>query len=266
MLGLALVSFVIMFSLLGLVWTPYDPGAMNLTLRLASFSHLHLLGTDHFGRDMFSMLLSGLGRSLLIAGVAIGAGALAGGLLGFASALSRHSFFDRLASHITDFIFVFPALLTAILLATLYGPSMFNAIIAIALFNIPVFFRLSRMLGLSLLARDYLRAARAMGQTPLGLLRRHLLPGSAGVLVTQLSIQLAMALLAEAALSYLGLGVPPPLASLGRMLQDAQTYMTSAPRLALIPGGMIALTVLSFNLLGDGLRDLIDTRHRQSFC
>jgi peptide/nickel transport system permease protein len=265
-LGTWLSLLVLFMSLLGAVWTPHDPQAMDMSLRLGSSSQAHWLGTDAFGRDLLSMLLAGMKNSFLIAVCAVGLGAAVGILLSHMSVLSKNSLLQKILARLTDFVFVFPALITAILLATLYGPSIFNAIIAIAIFNIPVFFRISRSLCLTLLAQDYVRAARALGQTRFGLLRHHLLPGSAGVLITQFTIQLAMALLAEASLSYLGLGVPQPLPSLGRLLQEAQTYMMSAPRLALIPGGMIALAVLAFNLLGDGLRDKIDPRRRQFFC
>ncbi len=264
--GARLALLIIVLSLLGLVWTPYDPSAMNIPAKLAPPDHRHWLGTDAFGRDVFSMLLAGMKNSFFIAFSAVGLGACIGMVLSYVAALTDFLPLRKLLARATDFVFVFPALLTAILLASLYGPSIFNAVIAIAIFNIPVFFRISRSLIRSLLSQDYVRAALALGQTRHGLILRHLLPGSAGVLVTQFSIQLAMALLAEASLSYLGLGVPPPQPSLGRMLQEAQTYMASDPSLALIPGGMIALAVLAFNLLGDGLRDSLDPRRRQFFC
>jgi peptide/nickel transport system permease protein len=265
-LGAGLSLFIILVSLLGLIWTPHNPQAMDMALRLAPSSAAHWLGTDAFGRDLFSQLLAGMKNSFFIAFCAVGLGGAIGVTLSHIAVLAQNIWLHKFIARTADFIFVFPALITAILLATLYGPSILNAIIAIAIFNIPVFFRISRSLCLTLLAQDYLRAARALGQTRFGLLRRHLLPGSAGVLITQFTVQLAMALLAEASLSYLGLGVPPPEPSLGRLLQEAQTYMVSSPRLALIPGGMIALAVLAFNLLGDGLRDKIDPRRRQFFC
>jgi peptide/nickel transport system permease protein len=265
-LGAWLSALIILVSLLGFVWTPFDPQAMDMGQRLAAPGAAHWFGADAFGRDLFSLLLAGMKTSFFIAFSAVTLGAVTGVALSYIGVLSNHMLLPKILARLNDFIFVFPALITAILLATLYGPSILNAIIAIAIFNVPVFFRISRSLCLTLLAQDYLRAAQALGQTRLGLLSRHLLPGSAGVLITQFTVQLAMALLAEASLSYLGLGVPPPLPSLGRLLQEAQTYMASVPRLALIPGGMIALAVLAFNLLGDGLRDRIDPRRRQFFC
>lgn len=265
-LGAGLSLLIVLVSLLGLIWTPYNPQTMDMSLRLALPGAAHWLGTDAFGRDLLSLLLAGMKNSFFIAFCAVGLGAAIGVTLSFIAVLSNNTVLQKVLARVSDFIFVFPALITAILLATLYGPSILNAVIAIAIFNIPVFFRISRSLCLTLLAQDYLRAARALGQTRFGLLRHHLLPGAAGVLITQFTIQLAMALLAEASLSYLGLGVPPPLPSLGRLLQEAQTYMSIAPRLALIPGVMIAAAVLAFNLLGDGLRDKIDPRHRQFFC
>jgi peptide/nickel transport system permease protein len=265
-LGAGLSLLIILVSLLGLIWTPHDPQAMNMGMRLALSGPSHWLGTDAFGRDLFSLLLTGMKNSFFIAFCAVGLGAAIGVTLSCIAVLSDNAALQTIFARTSDFIFVFPALITAILLATLYGPSILNAVVAIAIFNIPVFFRISRSLFLTLLSQDYLRAARALGQTRFGLLRRHLLPGAAGVLVTQFTIQLAMALLAEASLSYLGLGVPPPEPSLGRLLQEAQTYMSIAPRLAFIPGCLIAAAVLAFNLLGDGLRDKIDPRRRQFFC
>ncbi len=257
--------FILLLSALGAVWTPHDPASMDLARRLASPDHVHWLGTDPFGRDMLSLLLAGLKNSLFIAVCAVMLGAAMGIFLSCTAVLSDSPVLRKTLARAMDVLFVFPALITAIMLATLYGPSILNAIIAIAIFNVPVFFRISRSLYLSMLARDYVRAARSLGQTNFGLIRRHLLPGSGGVLLTQASIQLALALLAEAGLSYLGLGVPPPLPSLGRMLQEAQTYMTVAPRLALLPGATIALAVLAFNTLSDGLRDKIDPRRSQFF-
>jgi peptide/nickel transport system permease protein len=264
--GIKLSAFIAFLSILGFFWTPYDPSAMSMQERLTLPNGMHWFGTDPFGRDIFSIMLAGMKNSLFIACCAVALGALAGTMAGFFAALSKSSLLQKVLGRLTDFMFIFPALLTAILLATLYGPSIFNAIAAIAIFNIPVFFRMSRNVCAMLLLQDYTRAAIALGQTSFGLLYRHLLPGSASILLTQVSIQLAMALLAEASLSYLGLGVPSPQPSLGRMLEEAQTYITIAPQLAVIPGSMIALAVLAFNLLGDGLRDKIDPRRRQFFC
>lgn len=263
--GSSFTFCVVLLALLGFFWTPCDPSAMNMGERLAASSSAHWLGTDHFGRDILSLLLAGLSRSLLIALSAVALGGYAGLALGLIAALKGKTLLDAVLSRTADFLFVFPALLTAMMMATLYGPSSLNAVIAIAIFNIPVFFRITRALAASLLTRDFVRAAQALGQDQLGLLRRHILPGCASVLIVQISIQLALALLAEASLSYLGLGVPAPQPSLGRMLQDAQTYFQISPRLALLPGATIALTVLAFNLLGDGLRDYIDPRLRHHF-
>ncbi|MES2907489.1 MAG: ABC transporter permease [Pseudomonadota bacterium] len=263
--GTFIACFILFLGMIGAFWTPYAPQTMDLSHRLSSFSSQHWLGTDHFGRDVLSLMMSGLSYSLFVAVSAVALGGFLGFVLAMIATLWGRGISGQILAAITDFFFVFPALLVAMLLATLYGPSLFNAVVAIAVFNIPIFFRFSRALAQMLLARDHVLAAQALGQTQFGLLRYHLLPNMAGVLITQISIQLAMALLAEASLSYLGLGVPTPLPSLGRMLQDAQTYMSSMPRLALLPGGLIAFAVLGFNLLGDGLRDKLDIRRLQTF-
>jgi peptide/nickel transport system permease protein len=165
-------------------------------------------------------------------------------------------------SRTSDLIFAFPAVLIAILITSVLGASAQNAILAIAIFNIPVFARVTRGAALSMWSRDFVRAATAMGQGPLGITVRHVLPNIASVLIVQATIQFAVAILAEAGLSYLGLGAQPPVPSWGRMLRDAQTYIFQAPELAVWPGLAIALAVLGLNMLGDGLRDLLDPRLR----
>jgi peptide/nickel transport system permease protein len=159
-----------------------------------------------------------------------------------------------------DFVFAFPAVLTAILILTLFGPGLVNAVIAIGIFNIPVFTRQARGVTLQVLAQDYIRAARLAGFGRFAIMRRHILPNITALMIVQGSTQFAFAILAEAGLSYLGIGTQPPNPSWGRMLSDAQTYLASAPHLALMPGLAIAITVLAFNLLGDGLRDALDPR------
>ena len=161
---------------------------------------------------------------------------------------------------LADFTFAFPALLSAIMLTAVFGPSMVNAIIAIGIFNIPTFARITRASANAIWARDYVLAARACGKSRIAITLQHVLPNIASVLVVQATIQFALAILAEAALSYLGLGTQPPQPSWGRMLSEAQTLMFQAPMLAVWPGIAIALSVLGLNLLGDGLRDLLDPR------
>lgn len=264
LLGCIFISLIFSVSVLALLWVPHDL-PMNLNERFASFSQTYPLGTDHYGRDLLSMIVTGLGYSFLISMCGVLAGSAAGIIFGFVSSFYRNGFIDSAMTRISDFIFAFPGLLVAVILATLYGPSIGNVIIALAIFNIPVFYRLARNSSATLFAQSHLLAARALGQSFLGLFRRHILPGSASILLTQASIQLGFALLTEATLSYLGLGVPPEIPSLGRMLQEAQVYMYEAPRLAVIPGLAIAFCVLAFNLLGDGLRDRFDIRRYALF-
>ncbi|MFN3482637.1 MAG: ABC transporter permease, partial [Rhabdaerophilum calidifontis] len=170
---------------------------------------------------------------------------------------------DAAIMRLLDFVFAFPIVLSAILIVTLLGPGLVEAVVAIGLFNVPVFARLARGAALQVMRRDYIRAARLAGAGPARILLRHVVPNIAGLMIVQASVQFAVAILAEASLSYLGLGTQPPAPSWGRMLSDAQTFMARQPFLAIFPGAAIALAVLAFNLLGDGLRDLLDPRLRE---
>ncbi|MFN8893994.1 MAG: ABC transporter permease, partial [Betaproteobacteria bacterium] len=193
----------------------------------------------------------------LVLGVALGCAAAA------AQAAGRNGF-DELVMRASDFTFAFPALLTAIMLTTIYGPGLLMSIVAIGIFNVPVFARIARGSAQAVWAREYVTAARAAGLGPLAITRDHVLPHIAGVLIVQATISFATAILAEAALSFLGLGTQPPQPSWGRMLAEAQTQMFQAPMLAVWPGTAIMLSVLGLNLMGDGLRDLLDPRLARS--
>lgn len=264
--GAALGSAILAMALVALVWTPFDPARLAIPARLQGPSASHWLGTDQFGRDVASMIMAGSWNSLLVALGATGLGAMLGVVCGSLAAMRRASLIDDLVMRITDFAFAFPAVLTALMIAAIAGPGAMNAVIAIGIFNVPVFARLARGAALQIWSRDYVLAARAAGLTQGAITWRHVLPNIAGVITVQATIQFALAILAEAGLSYLGLGTQPPRASWGRMLNDAQTYMSIQPWLAIFPGLAIALTVLAFNLIGDGLRDLVDprTRHRRN--
>ena len=216
------------------------------------------MGTDHLGRDVLSRIMVGAQTSLAVGLIAVSLGMAAGVVLG-AWAAARGGWIDEVLSRTSDLIFAFPAVLIAILIASVMGASARNAILAIAIFNVPVFARVTRGAALSMWSRDFVRAAVALGQSPLGITLR---PNIASVLIVQATIQFAVAILAEAGLSYLGLGAQPPTPSWGRMLRDAQTYIFQAPELAVWPGLAIALVVLGLNMLGDGLRDLLDPRLR----
>jgi peptide/nickel transport system permease protein len=193
----------------------------------------------------------------------VGIGLTFGLALGLIAATREGSLLDEAIMRLCDFTFAFPAVLTAILILTFLGPGLVNAIIAIGIFNIPVFARMARGAALQVLARDFIRAARAAGLTTFRILTRHVLPNITGLIIVQASVQFALAILAEAGLSYLGIGTQPPNPSWGRMLNDSQTFLAQAPHLALFPGAAIALAVLGFNLLGDGLRDVLDPKSKE---
>ena len=257
--GGALVVLIVVVALLSLVWTPYDPYHVVVPDRFQGPSPLHPLGTDQFGRDEISRLMAGARNTLLVGMVtiviAIAAGVPAGALAAFYRGL-----FEEAIMRASDVLLAFPALLLAMLFAAVFRPSTVTVMAAIGIAFVPVFARVVRGAGLQVLELDYVTAARTYGAGGWWILTRHLLPNVASVLIVQATIAFAVAILAEAALSYLGLGTPPPTASWGRMLSDSQNYLFQAPLLALWPGLAIALAVLGFNLLGDGLRDLLDPK------
>ena len=261
-LGTALSSLVVLAALLSFVWTPFDHAAMNIPAKLQTPNAEHLLGTDHFGRDILSMIMVGARTSIAVALVAVGIGVSLGVPLGLAAAALRGSWLDELIMRGNDLIFAFPSLVIAILITAVFGAGAINAIIAIGIFNIPVFARITRGAALSLWAREFILAARVAGKSATRISAEHILPNVANLLIVQGTIQFSLGILAEAALSYVGLGAQPPTPSWGRMLADAQTMVSFAPHLALIPGCAIIITVLGLNLLGDGLRDWLDPRLR----
>ncbi len=257
--GAVLVALLLALAALSLLWTPHPPTAINVPMKLAPPSAVHWLGTDSLGRDIVSLLLVGARNSIAVGLIAVGIGIACGVVLGLLAA-ARRGWVDELVMRSADFAFAFPALLTAIMLTAVYGPGLVTSIVAIGIFNIPVFARIARGAALSVWTREYVLAARACGRGPWAITVDHVLPNIAGALIVQATIQFALAILAEAALSYLGLGTQPPTPSWGRMLNEAQTLMFQAPLLALWPGLAIALSVLGLNLLGDGLRDLLDPK------
>lgn len=260
-LGGALVAAVIAAAALSLVWTPYPPAAIDVPHKLLEPSLAHWLGTDSLGHDIVSQLLAGARISILVGIIAVGIGLFFGVALGLVAA-SAGGIVEAIVMNLCDFTFAFPALLLAIMLTAVLGPGVVNAILAIGVANVPIFAKVTRAQGNSVLARDYAMAARAAGKGPVAIAIEHVLPNVAPALIVQATIQFAIAILAEAALSYLGLGAQPPQASWGRMLSDAQQFLFVAPRLAVFPGVAIAIAVLGLNLLGDGLRDLLDPRLR----
>ena len=258
-LGAILTALLIAAALLSFIWTPGSAFEMNMDAALQAVSAQHWLGTDSFGRDVASQILIGARASIAVGLIAVGIGLALGVILGLVAA-ARRGWLEEVIMRLADFTFAFPALLSAIMLTAVFGPGMVNAIIAIGIFNIPTFARITRASASAIWARDYVLAARACGKSRTAITLQHVLPNIASVLVVQATIQFALAILAEAALSYLGLGTQPPQPSWGRMLSEAQTLMFQAPLLAVWPGVAIALSVLGLNLLGDGLRDLLDPR------
>ena len=259
LVGALLVLLLLGAAGLSFVWTPWSPYAMDLAHKLQAPSAQHWLGTDAFGRDVAALLLVGARNTILVGVLAVGIGLTIGTALGLLAA-ARRGWVEELVMRLADFTFAFPAILSAILLTAAFDAGIVNAIIAIGIFNIPTFARVARASANAVWGREFILAARACGKGRWRITIDHVLPNIASVLIVQASIQFALAILAEAALSYLGLGTQPPQPSWGRMLAEAQTLMFEAPLLAVWPGVAIALAVLGLNLLGDGLRDLLDPR------
>ena len=261
-IGIILSFIMLLTGVVSLFWTPYSVELLDIPHKLQGASAAHWLGTDHFGRDVFSMLMVGAWNSMLVSVFAIGFGAGIGVPLG-ALAAGKRGWVEESVMRFNDFAFAFPALLTAVMLSAVYGPGTINSVLAIGIFNIPVFARITRGSALSIYKREFILAARTSGKGEVRIAMDHILPNIASVLIVQGTIQFALGILAEAGLSYLGLGTQPPMPSWGKMLSEAQTMMFFAPQLAILPGLAIVLTVLGLNLLGDGLRDILDPRLRR---
>ena len=259
--GVVLCLLLLAAAALSLAWTPWPPFEMAMAARLQPPSWSHWAGTDAYGRDVASQLLVGARTSIAVGFVAVAIGMLAGSALGLLAA-ARRGWLEDLLMRLTDIGLAFPAILTAIVLAAVYGPGIGNAMLAIGLYNVPAFARIARAGARGVWSRDYVRAARAIGRGRWAISLLHVLPNVAPLLVVQATVRFGIAILAEAALSYLGLGTQAPQPSWGRMLGEAQTLMGPAPWLAIFPGCAIALAVLGVNLLGDGLRDRLDPRLR----
>ena len=257
--GGLLVALLIAVAALSYLWTPHPAEEIDVANKLAGPSATHWLGTDSLGRDIVSLLIVGARNSIAVGLIAVGIGIAFGVALGLLAA-ARRGWIDELVMRAADFTFAFPALLSAIMLTAIYGPGLVTSIVAIGIFNIPVFARITRAAALSIWSRDFVTASRACGKGAWHITFAHVLPNIASLLIVQATIQFALAILAEAALSYLGLGTQPPMPSWGRMLNEAQSMLFSAPQLAIWPGLAIALSVLGLNLMGDGLRDLLDPK------
>lgn len=258
-IGFFITLILLLTALLSFAFTPFDPNRMNLSERFQAPNRSHWLGTDQYGRDILSRVMKGAVNSIIVGLVAVSIGMSFGILLGSLAAFYKRGI-DETIMRMSDVLYGFPAVLSAILITSILGPGAINSMIAIGIFNIPIFARLTRATSLSIWERDYVTSARAIGRSDAGIIWKYILPNILSPLIVQGTVQFAIAILAEAGLSYLGLGTQPPHASWGRMLNEAQTFMGTSPYLAIFPGCAIALAVLGFNLLGDGLRDMLDPK------
>lgn len=262
LLGGGLTAIILALAAVSLAWTPYAPTGIDIFHRLAMPSAAHPFGTDPFGRDVFSMIMVGAQNSIAVSAVAVALGCAIGIPAGLVAA-ARRGWTEEMLMRGADLAFAFPALLTAVMLTALRGPGAGTAMIAIGVFTAPVLARVTRAAAGVIWVQDYARAARALGRGQWAITTIHVLPNILGVLIVQITIQLSLAVLAEAALSFVGLGAQPPAPSWGRMLHEAQTYIYTAPFLTIFPGFAIALAVLGLNMLGDGLRDAFDIKGRR---
>jgi peptide/nickel transport system permease protein len=263
LIGGIIVLAILATACFSLVYLPHDPNRMDLAHRFQPPNATHILGTDQYGRDILSRVMKGAMNSILVGWVAVGMGMGFGVLLGSLAAFWR-GWRDEGIMRLADVFYGFPAVLSAILITAVFGPGIINSMVAIGIFNIPIFARLTRGASLAIWQRDYVTSARAVGLSNRAIIWYTILPNTISPLIVQATVQFAIAILAEAALSYLGLGTQPPHASWGRMLSESQTFMEISPWLAIFPGLAIAMAVLGFNLLGDGLRDLLDPRLARS--
>ena len=227
-IGAALTLLLLAAAALSLVWTPWSPYEIDMAAKLQLPDARHWLGTDPFGRDVTSLLLVGARNSILVGVIAVGIGLSVGTSLGLLAA-ARRGWVEELIMRLADFTFAFPAILSAIMMTAVFGAGIVNSIIAIGIFNIPTFARITRASANSVWSREYVLAARACGKSPWRITFDHVLPNILSALIVQATIQFALAILAEAALSYLGLGTQPPQPSWGRMLAEAQTLLFQAP-------------------------------------
>ena len=261
--GAAMVVLLLVTALASYLRAPAGAFEIDIPHKLEAPSAAHWLGTDSLGRDVLALLVVGSRVSIAVGLIAVGIGIGFGVALGLLAAV-RRGWVEEAVMRAADFGFAFPALLSAIMLTAIYGPGLVTSIVAIGIFNVPVFIRITRASALMVRSREFVTAARALGKGEWQITFEHVLPNILPMLIVQATIQFALAILAEAALSYLGLGTQPPTPSWGRMLNDAQLQLFRAPLLAVWPGVAIAFTVLGLNLLGDGLRDRFDPRLQRS--
>ncbi|MET0236620.1 MAG: ABC transporter permease [Kibdelosporangium sp.] len=257
--GAVLIGLVVAAAVVSFFWTPHDPLQVDASIRLLGPTGDYLLGTDKFGRDLVSQIMVGARTTLYVGVVAVGVAALIGTPLGILAGMGPR-WLGEFVMRVNDLVLAFPALLLAIMFGAVFGADTLTAMVAIGIATVPSFARIARSGTLQVMSTEYVLAARAAGRSRFRIAGRHVLPNIAGLLIVQSSVSFAIAVLSEAALSFLGFGTRPPTPSWGRMLQESQELLAVQPRLALVPGVAIAIAVLGFNLLGDGLRDRFDPR------
>jgi peptide/nickel transport system permease protein len=257
--GGLLASAVLAMSILAIFWTPLDPNRLDVLHRLNAPDARNLFGTDEFGRDVLSRVMVGATTSLSVAMLTVIVAISVGSTIGFLTGFFR-GWTDRLVMILNDALLAFPGILLALGLVAVTGPHAYATVLALAVAFTPKVMRVVRGTVLSLREREYIEASRAMGNGPLFTLARHIVPNAVAPIAVLATSMFGWAILMESALSFLGLGVPPPAATWGNMLATARPYLTSAPWLSVIPGILIATTLLSVNLLGDSLRDWLDPR------
>ncbi len=262
MVGFVIVLLLVVVGIFGRMLAPYDPLGMDFGALFASPSWAHPFGTDEFGRDIFSRVLYGARISLQVAFIAVGISGTAGVLLGLLAGYLG-GWIDELVMRFMDVLFAFPAVLLAITIMAILGRGVGNAMVAIAIVYVPIFARVTRGAVISVRGREFVTAARALGKGQIGIMLRHVLPNALGPIIVQTSLSLAFAILAEAALSFFGLGTQPPDPSWGRMLSEGRSFLRQAPWMGIFPGIAIMISVMGFNFLGDGLRDLLDPRSKR---
>jgi peptide/nickel transport system permease protein len=261
MVGAVVVAFFIAVAIFAPLIAPYDPVATSWSAVRKAPTMAHWFGTDEIGRDVLSRIIFGARASLLAGVVSVGISLACGVPIGLISGYVG-GFLDGLLMRITDALLACPFLILAIALAAFLGPSLTNAMIAIGISAMPAFIRLTRAQVLNAKLEDYVEAARAVGNPHLRIVLRHILPNILAPIMVQATLAIAAAIIAEASLSFLGLGQQPPAPSWGSMLNTAKNFLSQAPWMATWPGAAIFCVVLAFNLLGDGLRDALDPRHR----
>ena len=261
LLGVALIGVLLVVAILGSLWTPYDPLGISFGARLRPPGPAHWLGTDEFGRDVLSRLMKGAATSVRISCLTVGLALVAGTGLGIFTGFVR-GWTDRIVMAFTNALLAFPGILLALALLTVVGANAYGIVLALGIAYTPSVARVVRGTVLSLREKEYIEAARVMGNSELFIMARHILPNCVAPLIVLGTSMFGWVLLAESALSFLGLGVPPPAPTWGNMLAGGRPYMAQAAWLGLFPGICISLTLLGINLLGDVLRDRFDPRMR----